>query len=143
MLEILAMILMGAAFEALNQEDQEKVEATNKIYQYYEDYLEYYLDNARADIADRTYEYRKCYGYWPSTKNSHYSRKNIEKPDCVDGATDLHYLEEYMGYKRYYENVKRNLNINWISYEIKRGFDEIIEDEEVLDKFKEENELEC
>ena len=140
MFDFLAMVLMGAAFDTLNQEDQKTVERTKKIYQYYEDYLEYYLDKARADIADRAYEYREDYGRWPNVINMHYSRKNIERPECVDGANDLYYLDEYEGHQRYYEKVKINLNINWISYDIRRGFEEIIKDEEILEKFEKEHE---
>ena len=141
MLGFLAALLAGGALSALDKEDDETIEKREKRYQYYEDYLKYYLDKARGSIADRAQEERNYYGYWPKVKNYNYSRKYLERPECVEGAVNLHYLDDRDSYEDYYDKVKRNININLISYEVRSGFEEIIKDEDILEEFGCEDEL--
>ena len=142
MLEWLFLVGLGVTSELLNQESEETKEKRTEIYSYYNDYIEYYLDNAKAEIADRAYEDRKHYGSWPNVKNSHYVKKDIEKPECVEDAVDLEYIDDYYNAKKYLENLKRKINYNWISYENRSDFEEVIKDFDDLDKFENEEELE-
>ena len=136
---ILAALGVGIADAVLNNETDEEREKRRNCYTYYDEFIEYYLDQQRTKIMKRAERYRRDYGYWPRIKNLHYTPKDLEEPEAPDDAVNLSYLGTY-DHEEFFKNLKREINFNSLSYESRSGLQEISEEIEALDDFYDKNE---